>query len=101
MMAVLQADALLVYQYVNNRSDIIVSKGSDFPALVDPRCLMMCGFKYKQGKGKNINKEEARCMIDIKIGGECNKKLETLKDRLSLLLFAQSIKWNKANFPVL
>eukprot|EP00957_Ditylum_brightwellii_P106738 8143435-Ditylum_brightwellii.AAC.1 len=59
-MAVLQADALLAYRYINNRSDIIVSKDSDFPALVGPRCLMMHGFKYKQGRGKNIDKEEAR-----------------------------------------
>eukprot|EP00957_Ditylum_brightwellii_P044778 3396963-Ditylum_brightwellii.AAC.1 len=84
-MAVLQADSLIAYHFINKLIDMICSTNSDFFALIRPECLLLRSALFRKGREKKKGIDRAISLGSFEIADGCNTQYNRMKDALTSL----------------
>ena len=99
--AAFQADSLISYRYIHNKSNLIIGNDTDFAALVGKGALVIRNFKFNRDLGgHNRNRIETMKLKNIEIGGSSNKLMKDIKvsiKKIYLLLNSKKLNGKKQN----
>ena len=93
--AAFQADSLISYRYIHNKSNLIIGNDTDFAALVGKGALLIRNFKFNRDLGgHNRNRIETMKLKNIEIGGSSNKLMKDIKVSIQKNISAAEFKKN-------
>ena len=102
--AAFQADSLISYRYIHNKSNLIIGNDTDFAALVGKGALVITNFKFNRDMGgHNRNRIDTIKLKNIEIEGSSNKLMNVMKLTIQKNMSAaecKNIKWEHAKYPL-
>lgn len=112
--AMFQADSVIMHRAIQGKSDFILSKDSDFPALIGKKCILLTKIVPEQGvkvrgrkrkKDKNAINTAQHQLKDastfkVEIAGSNNLKMMELRSKLASSNENEKIEWIEAKYPL-